>query len=256
MSDEVKEVVEQLPVNEAQLKQFEEMTKAGVVYGRKHSKSNPKMKPYVYGVRSGFDVIDLTSTINGIEQAQAFLKELVKKGQSLLIAATGPAGSAAITPFADKHKLPRVTDRWLGGTLSNFSVISKRINHLTTLKADKAAGRLEKYTKKERTMLDKEIERLTKLFGGIESMTMLPGALLVIDAPQHMTAVREAKRIKIPVIAISNTDTNPDMIDYLIPANDNSVSGINYILAQFDSAISDGIRERATAAAIPVKPKA
>lgn len=235
------------PINQAELALYEEMAGHGILFGRRHSKSNPKMKAHVHGVRAGFDIIDLSQTVAGIEKAQQFLKELVKKGQTLLVAATTPAAYGPATAFADKHSLPRVTDRWLGGTLSNFEVISKRLQHLTTLKADKAAGRLDKYTKKERVMLDKEIERLTKLFGGIEKMNTLPGALLVIGAPKHMTAIREAKRVKIPVIAIASTDTNPDMIDYLIPANDNSVAGISYILAKFDEAIAAGVREKASA---------
>jgi small subunit ribosomal protein S2 len=128
---------------------------------------------------------------------------------------------------------------------------------LTTLKADKAAGRLDKYTKKERVVLDKEVERLTKLFGGIEKMTMLPGALLVIGVSQHMTAIREAKRIKIPVIAIANTDSNPDMIDYLIPANDSSVASITFVLNHLTEAIKQGIKEKAVAtSAVAVKAKA
>lgn len=258
MSDEKNPAVEveQLPVNQAHLAAFEEMTKAGVLYGRRHSKSNPKMKPYVYGVRGGFDVVDLNATMAGIEAAEQFLKEVVKKGQSLLVVATGPAGAAATKSFVEKYTLPSVTDRWLGGTLSNFEIISKRISHLTSRKADKAAGRLDKYTKKERVVIDKEIERLTKLFGGIEVMTMLPGALLVVDAPRHMTAIREAKRMRIPVIAIANTDTNPDLIDYLIPANDNSVSGVSFIVSKLEQAIVAGIKERAAATPVAVKAKA
>lgn len=254
MSDEVKVEEQQVPVNPAEVALYEEMAKVGVLFGRRRSKTNPKMKNYIHATRAGFDVIDLGQTVAGIEKAQQFLKELVKKGQTLLVAATTPAGQAAATAFADKYALPRVTDRWLGGTLSNFEVISKRIAHLVGRKADKAAGRLDKYTKKERVMIDKEIERLTKLFGGLEKMNMLPGALLVVGAPAHMTAIREAKRVKIPVIAIANTDADPDMIDYLIPANDASVSSINYVLAELDKAIQQGVKEKAMGSVAAVKP--
>lgn len=253
MSDEVKagEVEVQVPVNPAELALFEEMAKAGVLFGRRRSKTNPKMKPFIHTTRSGFEVFDLQQTVAAIEKAQGLLKEVVKKGQLVLVAATTPAAEGPATSFADKYTLPRVTLRWLGGTLSNFEVISKRIAHLIARKADKAAGRLDKYTKKERVVIDKEIERLTKLFGGLEKMTMLPGALLVIGAEAHRTAIREANRMKIPVIAIANTDTNPDGIDYVIPANDMSVPAVQYVLGKLDEAIGAAIREKVTAA--PVK---
>lgn len=244
------EVEAQQPVNPVELVLFEEMAKAGVLFGRRRSKTNPKMKPYIHATRSGFQIIDLHQTIVGIEAAQELLKEIVKKGQLLLIAATTPASEAPANKLADKYTLPRVTLRWLGGTLSNFEVMSKRISHLIGRKADKLAGKLDKYTKKERVVIDKEIERLTKLFGGLEKMSMLPGALLVIGAEQHRTAIREANRMKIPVIAIANTDTNPEGISHLIPANDNSIASIEYVLAKLDSAIAEGIREKTTAAAI------
>lgn len=255
MSDDSKNLAEavevQQPVNAAELALFEELAKVGVVFGRRRSKTNPKMKPYIHATRTGFELFDLSKTLNAIEEAQEFLKEVVKKGQLLLVAATTPAGEAPATKFADKYALPRVTLRWLGGTLSNFETLSKRISHLITRKADKIAGRLDKYTKKERVVIDKEIERLTKLFGGLEKMQMLPGALLVIGAEQHRTAIREANRMKIPVIAIANTDTNPDGIKYLIPANDNSVSSIEYILGRLDEAVAKGIKEKAIASVPP-----
>lgn len=252
MADEVKtEAVEQqiIPINPAQMALYEEMARAGVLFGRRRSKTNPKMKDFVFTTRNGFAVIDLEQTVEGIEKAQAFLKELVKKGQTLLIGATTPAGMGPATALAEKYALPRVTERWLGGTLSNFEVIGKRLQYYMGLKADKAAGRLDKYTKKERVVIDKQIERLTKLFGGLEKMTMLPGALLVIGLEQHRTAVREAKRMKIPVIAIANTDANPDGIDCLIPASDSSTTSVAYVLAKLDEAIQAGIKEKAAAPA-------
>lgn len=263
MSDDSKknqvseEVVEAAPViSAADMVIYEDMAKAGVLYGRRRSRTNPKMKPFIHATRNGFEVIDLQQTIAAIEEAQEFLKEVVKKGQSMLIAATTPAGEAPANVLADKYALPRVTLRWLGGTLSNFEVLSKRIAHLIARKADKAAGRLDKYTKKERVVIDKEIERLQKLFGGLEKMTMLPGALLVIGANQHRTAIREANRMNIPVIAIASTDVDPKGIDYLIPANDTGVASISYVLNKLDEAIAAGIKEKNAAPAIkPVETK-
>ena len=253
VSEEV--VVEAAPVlSAAEMAIYEEMAKAGVLFGRKRSKTNPKMKPFIHTTRNGFEIINLQQTAAAIEEAQEFLKEVVKKGQLVLVAATTPAGEAPSIAFADKYSLPRVTLRWLGGTLSNFEVLSKRISHLITRKADKVAGRLDKYTKKERVVIDKEIERLEKLFGGLEKMSMLPGALLAVGANPHRTAIREANRMNIPVIAIASTDTDPTGIDYLIPANDMSIASITFILSKLDEAIVKGIKEKSVAS--PVKPAA
>lgn len=262
MSDDTKnqaEAVEPAPVvSAAEMAIYEDMAKAGVLFGRRRSKTNPKMKQYIHTTRSGFEIIDLSQTSAAIEAAQQLLKDIVKKGQLLLIAATTPPSEGPAKKLAATYALPHVTLRWLGGTLSNFEVISKRIQHLIARKADKAAGRLEKYTKKERVIIDKEIERLEKLFGGLEKMNVLPGALLVIGAEQHRTAIREANRMNIPVIAIASTDTNPDGIQYLIPANDVSIPAIEYVLAKFEEAIKQAIREKATAPvkAAETKPKA
>ncbi len=234
---------------------LEEMAKAGLLFGRKRSRTNPRMKKYIYTTRNGFEIIDLMQTIEKIEAAQKFLKEVVKTGRPILFAGTTPASSTVTKEVAERLNQPFVAERWLGGTLTNFETISKRLGYYMTLKADQAAGRLDKYTKKERTAMEKEITRLTRLFGGLERLSALPAVVIVVGADSHEIATREANRMKIPVIAITNTTANPDMIQYVIPANDNSKSSIAYVLAKLEEAISQGVKERAAAtAATTAKP--
>jgi len=250
MSDEVKKdgaepVVEEKTADTAVL---EEMAKAGLLLGRKRSWTNPRMKKFIYTTRNGFEVIDLLQTIERIETAQKFIKEVAKTGRPILFVGTTPAASTVVRELALKLNQPFVAERWLGGTLSNFETISKRLNYYMTLKSDQATGKLSKYTKKERTAMEKEIERLTRLFGGLERLSSLPGAVIVVGADSHEIATREASRMRIPVVAIANTTANPDMINYIIPANDNSRSSIVYVLAKIKEAINGGISERAVPA--------
>lgn len=240
-TEEVKAEVSESPAEAAT---FETMAKAGVVFGRKRTRTNPKMKKYIFANRNGFELFDLTQTLSLLEQAKQFIKELIKNDQLILFCGTDPAAAELVKAIAEKYGLPYVATRWLGGTLTNFKTISDRLHYYMNMKADQASGKLAKYTKKEQVAFDKEIARLTRLFGGLERLTRLPAALFVVGANDNETAIREAKRVKIPVIAIANTDANPDEIDYLIPANDNSRSSITWILAEVEKAIEEGIQLR------------
>ncbi|MEK7191998.1 MAG: 30S ribosomal protein S2 [Patescibacteria group bacterium] len=222
----------------------EEMVKAGVLYGRKKSKTHPRMKKFINAVRNGISIVDLAATLSTLESAGEFLKEVAKKQGVVLVVGTRPAAQQAVENFAKKSGLLYVIKRWLGGTLTNFKTISSRIQFFTKLKADKAAGKLEKYTKKEQVNFDKQIDKLTIFFSGLENMTKLPDVLLVVDINEHETAVREANRLKIPVIGITNTDSDPESIAYPIPANDNGMASINWILNRLSTKIEEGIRER------------
>ena len=230
------ENTESTPVNPV----LEEMAKAGVLYGRIKSKSNPKMASFVQTVRNGVQLIDLSLTLEALEKAEKFLKETVEKGGAILFVGTQPAAKDAIKSIAVKFGYPSVTNRWLGGTLTNHKTLSGRINHFIKLKEDRVAGRLEKYTKKERLMFDREIARMEKLFGGLEKMNQLPVLLVIVDAKLHDTAVREAIRVKVPVVALVNTDADPDIIDYLIPANTSAKLSVEWILNRLAKSIEDG----------------
>lgn len=223
---------------------LEEMAKVGVLYGRSKSKSNPKMNGFVQTVRNGIQLIDLASTLNAIEKAEAFLKETVEKGGMILLIGTQPAAKEIIKAVAAKFDYPFVTHRWLGGTLTNFKTLSTRITRFIKLKEDRAAGRLEKYTKKERLIFDREIARMEHLFGGLEKMSQPPAALVIIDAKFHDTAVREAIRTKIPMVGILNTDADPDLVQYPIPANTSAKSSIEWLLNRLAKAIEEGKKSK------------
>ena len=159
------------------------------------------------------------------------------KNNSILVTGTTPSAKKSVEEMAKRLGLPYVTERWLGGTLTNFKTLAKRIAYFKKLKSDKESGRLDKYTKKERLGFDREINKLSTMFSGVEKMESLPEVLFVVDANENLTAVREARKLKIPIVAIANTDTNPDIVDYLIPANDRSKSSIDWILARFEKAV-------------------
>jgi len=232
------EVQEQLTAEDkAKLPMLEEMMKAGLIYGRKKSKLNPKMKSYVYTVRNGIAIFDLLKTLENLDKTTEFIKDKISKGGKILFVATQASARDLAENLAKESKQFYITARWLGGTLTNFKTINSRVERFKKMKADKAAGRLEKYTKKERLMMDKEMEKSATLFSGIEEMTELPSAVFVIDAILHETAVREANRTKIPVIAFTNSDTDPDKISYLIPGNCNSRPSISWVLDKIASAL-------------------
>lgn len=236
---------EQIPVevlsaeDRAQLPILEEMMKAGVAYGRKKSKLNPKMKPYIFTSRSGMAIFDLSKTLEGIEKAIEFAKGKIVKGGRILVVGTQPAAKDLARKFAEDLKQFFVVERWLGGTLTNFKTISTRITHFRKLKADRETGKFEKYTKKERLLLDRDIEKFTGLFGGVETMETLPAVVFIIDPVVHDTALREAKKINIPVIAIISSDANPDLVQYPVAGNVGARSSISWILNKFVDALKD-----------------
>ena len=223
----------------ANLPTLEEMMKAGLAYGRKRSKLNPKMKPYLYAMRANMAVFDLPKTLQALNEAIVAIKTVVAKGGKVLMVGTQPAAKAAVLNFASATKHLTVTERWLGGTLTNFKTIFKRIEHFKKLKEDRDAGRLQKYTKKERLDMDKEMERGDRLFGGISEMTTLPGIIIVIDALVHDTAIREAIRVKLPIVALMTSDANPDQVTYPIPGNSNAIPAITWIVDRIITAVKE-----------------
>lgn len=241
----------QSTLSEAELAVLKEMAQEGLLFGRRKQSSNPKMRKFIYTSRNGFEIFDLRQTKEKIEEAQKYLTDLVKTGQSILFVGTHASAYAGISAIAEKYQYPYVVQRWLGGTLTNFKTITERLNYYLKLKADQEAGKFDKYTKKERTILDKKIERLHRLFDGLENLKSLPALVVIAGADTHEIAIAEAHRMNIPVLAIANTSANPDVIDTLIPANDKSRSSVEYILAKLDEAIEKGIKARQTA---PLKP--
>lgn len=216
---------------------FKEMIEAGVIYGHKKSKTHPKMKPYIFSTRNSIELIDLKTIIAALDKAKEFLKEKTAKGAVVFLVATQPAAQKIIEDFAKKHNFPYMTERWLGGILTNFKVINQRMNYYLGLKNKKEQGELDKYTKKERVKIDKELAKMGKAFSGLITLNKLPDILFVIDICSHKTAVNEAKIIGIPTVAIMSTDCDPTAVEYSIPANDHSKNSIEWILKYLEPAI-------------------
>jgi small subunit ribosomal protein S2 len=226
-----------------------EMMDAGVFYGRKKSKTNPKMRPYVLGNRGGIEIINLEKTEELMDNAAAFIKEKVRNGGLVLLVGTEPAAEVSVTALAKKLGIPYVTTRWVGGAITNFKIIVKRVEHLKQLRTDLASGALNKYTKKERLEMEREMNRLEELMGGLELMTKEPDVVIIIDTILHHTALAEAIVKKIPVVALANVDADPDKIDYIVPGNDKAKKSIEWFLERVGTAIEEGISARALAAA-------
>ncbi|MDD4931254.1 MAG: 30S ribosomal protein S2 [Candidatus Colwellbacteria bacterium] len=238
--EEIKEIqkpeaVESLTTEEILL--LQEMAEAGLLYGLMKSKTHPKMKSHIFAIRSGVEIINLESSIKCIEKAGEFLKSIIASGKSVIIVGTSPATKGPVKEMAMKVGMPYVSERWLGGTITNFKVISERIKYYNKLIADRESGALNKYTKKERVLLDKKIEKMRLLFEGISAMSELPGALLVLDPKENKIAIYEAKELKIPVIALMNTDNDPSFVEYCIPGNNRLTKSVSWVLNYLESAL-------------------
>jgi small subunit ribosomal protein S2 len=227
---------------------LEKMTEAGILYGRRKNKTHPRMRRFIFVTRNGSEIFDLEKTINYLEKAGDFLKSIAQKKSVILCVGTTPVARDLIKNFAKKFDYPFVVERWLGGTLTNFKTLSKRLQYYIKLKDDREAGRFERYTKKERLQFNKEIERLTKLFGGLEKLKQLPHAVLIIGSTSHDTAVREARIAKIPIVSIISTDADPEIINYPIPANDRARSSIALVLESLEKKVEEGIKNPITQA--------
>jgi len=216
-----------------------EMIEAGVWHGRKHSKLNPKMANYIIGNRRGVDVIDLLKTRKLLDEAAEFLKGIKEKKLPVLVVGTRPATADLAKEFAEKFSWAYVIERWLGGTLTNFKVITKRIEYFKKLRSDKESGKLSKYTKKEQLMASRELDKLSRNFIGIENMVDLPAVVVVVNVASHPTVIREANKMKIPVVGLINTDGDPEKINYLIPVNDNARPSVKWTLEELAKKVGE-----------------
>ena len=228
-------------IDEKELEAVKEMMRAGLMYGHRKAKTNPKFKQYIYGARNGVEIIDLSQTITALAKAAEFLKSQIKEGKLVLVVATQAAAKDAVDLLAEKFKFSRIYERWAGGLLTNFGVISKRIEYLKRIEADLQSGKLDKYTKKEKVMINREIERMKKLFGGLRDLTRLPDLLFVIDPSikGHTTAIHEAKITKVPIMAILDSDDDPTVVEWPIPANDHSKMSIDWVINKIIAKLQD-----------------
>lgn len=216
--------------------EIQTMMKSGVHYGHRTSRTHPKMKSLIMGVKNNIEIIDLEVTRTQLERAMQFLKSLPQEAQILFVG-TLPAAQSVVRETATALGAPFVIERWLGGLITNFKMISGRIKHLLDLKKKRAAGEFEKYTKKEQQNIAEEIARSERVLGSLECLTHLPDALVVVGVPQHKTAIHEAQLRHIPVIAIVDTDADPTGIDFPIAANDNARSSVAFIVERLAEAL-------------------
>ncbi len=218
---------------------YQEMMGKGLMYGHKKSRTNPKFKPYIHTTRNGIEIIDLTRTLQTLEVAIEFLKQKIKDNGLILVVATQPAAKEAVENLTKKFNFSHINERWIGGLLTNFKVISARIEHFKKVQADFEKGAFEKYTKKERVMINKNIHRMRKMFVGLENLVRLPDALFIIDTSvkSHDTALKEAKRLGIPVVALIDSDDNPELVQYPIPANDHAKMSIEWIINKLSNSL-------------------
>lgn len=215
----------------------DKMILAGLHFGHKKNKKHPKMQPYIHGVRNGINIIDLGKTEEKLQEALAFIKTLISESKVILVVGTKVQLSELVKSFANECNLPYITERWLGGTFTNFDNIKKRVDYLKGLEKKETDGELEKYTKKERLDISREIESLKVKFEGLKSLTKLPDAIFVIDVEDDSIAVKEAIMKNVKIIAITDTNVNPELVDYPIPGNDDAVSSVKYILNRIKEVI-------------------
>lgn len=220
---------------------IEELLEAGVHYGHQVRRWHPKMEPYIYSARKNIHIIDLEKTEELLKHACDFLYETAKKGKKIIFVGTKKQSREIISAEAKRAGALYITERWLGGTITNFGVIKKNnIDKLISLKKRKETGDLAKYTKKERLLIDREIERLERFVGGIENLNEVPGALFIIDSKREKTAIKEAKKARVPIIALIDTNANPENINYVIPGNDDAIKSILIIVRALTDAVEAG----------------
>lgn len=215
----------------------EEMAKAGLNFGHNVSRLHPKMKLYVSGIKNNVHIIDLEKTAKEFERALKFISSLVSDGKTILFVGTKIQVKELVKNAAEICQMPYVTERWLGGTFTNFETISKRVQYFKELENKKATGGLEKYTKKERSLFDKELEILRKKFEGIKNLAKLPEAVLILDLKKDITCAKEAKRKGVKIIGVADTNIDPTLADYPVPANDDAISSVSYILEKVKETI-------------------
>ncbi|MFO7291830.1 MAG: 30S ribosomal protein S2 [Actinomycetes bacterium] len=219
---------------------MKQLLEAGVHFGHQTRRWNPKMKPYIYGERNGIHIIDLRQTLEQIEKATQFVKDLSANGGTVLFVGTKKQAQGPVAEQARRSGNPYVTYRWLGGMLTNFSTIQKRIYYLKELRQMEETKEIEALPKKERLRLRREREKLELNLGGVAEMTRLPDALFVVDVNAEATAVKEASRLGIPVIALVDSNCDPDLIDFVIPGNDDAIRSAELVAGAIAEAAIEG----------------
>lgn len=219
---------------------MKQLLEAGVHFGHQTRRWNPKMAPYIFTERNGIYIIDLQKTVKMLEEAYSFVREVAANGDSVLFVGTKKQAGDSIREEAERAGIHFVNARWLGGMLTNFKTIRRRIDRLAQLRQMQEDGTFERLPKKEVVKLNLEIDKLEKFLGGIKTMKKLPGALFIVDPRKERIAVSEARKLGIPIVAIVDTNCDPDEIDYIIPGNDDAIRAVKLIAATMANAYIEG----------------
>jgi small subunit ribosomal protein S2 len=230
-----------VPMAAATMKQLLE---AGVHFGHQTRRWNPKMRDYIFGERNGIHIIDLAQTVSRLDAALEFVRDTIRHGDSVLFVGTKKQAQESLKEAAERSGQHYVNNRWLGGMLTNFTTIKRRVQRLDALEARRDAGEFERLTKKEASKLTEEIEKLNHALGGIRRMRRLPGALFVVDPHRESIAVAEARRLEIPIVAITDTNCDPDLIDWVIPGNDDAIRSVKLMCSLVADAVLEAQQER------------
>ncbi len=226
---------------------MKELLEAGVHFGHPTGHWHPKMRPYLFIERKGIHIIDLQQTIDALEEICELVRDTVSRGGVILLVGTKKQAQETIALEAQRCGMPYVNQRWLGGTLTNFRTIRQRIEHLLDLERRRAQGEFAILTKKEMSSIDRLIERLNRRFGGIKELTALPDLIFITDVGREAIAVKEANAVRIPIIAVVDTDCDPDPVDYVIPGNDDAIRAIKLITSKLADAALEGKQMREVA---------
>lgn len=234
------------------------MLQAGVHFGHRESRWHPKMKPFIFGSRNGIHIVDLEKTLGKLDEALNYVRDLTARGGVILFLGTKRQARDIVKKYAEECGAPYISGRWLGGTLTNYGEVMNLVRHFNDLKAKQAAGALSKYTKKEQSNFAKEIEDLEEKVGGIKNVVRPPDAIFVIDLMKEKTAVAEAITRKIPIVALTDTNVNPEIVAYPIPSNDDAVKTIELMTKLVAEAVKEGraLREKQALATDKEKLKA
>ncbi|SRR6056300_1322968 len=222
----------------------QDLLDAGVHFGHLTRKWNPRMAPYIFMEQNGIHIIDLKKTESKLEEAKAAAKNIAKSGRRVLFVATKKQAKEIVATEAQRAGMPFVTERWLGGMLTNFQTVRRSIKRMQVIDRMAGDGTFERINKKERLMLDREKVKLSRVLGGIEDMTKLPGALFIIDIKREHLAVSEALRLGIPTFGLVDTNSDPTVVDFAIPGNDDASKSIHLIASELADAILEGTNER------------
>jgi small subunit ribosomal protein S2 len=222
----------------------QQLLEAGVHFGHLKKKWNPKMLPYIFAEKKGIHIIDLNKTVEGLQETAAIMKQMAKSGKKILFVATKKQAKEIVTECAQKVNMPYVTDRWLGGMLTNFNTVRKSVKKMQSIEKMLNDGTFDSITKKERLQLSRDKEKMEKVLGGIANMSRIPAALFLVDIGHEHIALAEARRLGVTTFGVVDTNCDPNKVDYFIPANDDATKSIAIVTQYITAAIAEGLAER------------